>query len=371
MTSTAGSDGAPGSRPAPYPADTRAKGWRLELDYERIEQSDTWDMAGEVSMACGALLMMWYVAWKQVPCGSFPNDEDVIRAKCRVPVSRWDELRPILMRGWWLADDGRLYHDTVVERVREMLSYRQKEADRRNRNRKPPGGVLGAGGGVPDGERQDAGGTNEYETPNVPHLSRGTTHEHAQDYGGTPDTGTGTGTYISLPLVAKAQKSSTHKGARVSKNQKSGGGVDGLDVPTAADVFGARLLSAALDRAGVGGVGPADGRLVELARAQVLPDELETAARAAVKAGAEHPLPWAVARINAQRREAAAVAIAGPAGPALDPDSREAVEADGVRFGIGRWVSLDESSGKSTPWPVYKARVVKARQADVARGGAE
>lgn len=357
-------------RPAPYPADTRAKGWRLELDYERIEQSDTWDMAGEVSMACAALLMMWYVAWKQVPCGSFPNDEDVIRAKCRVPVLRWEELRPILMRGWWLADDGRLYHDTVAERVRSMLDYRQKEADRRNRNRKGPGASPGVSGGLPDGLLPDGGGTDEYETLKVPPLSRGTTQEHERDISGTPDTGTGTGTYVSPTLVAKAEKSSTHKGARVSKKSKPESGVDGLEVPTAAEVFGARLLAAALERAGVGEVGPGDGRLVELARAQVLPDELESAARAAVKAGAEHPLPWAMARIAAQRREAAAVAIAGPRGPALDPDSREAIEADGVRFGIGRWVVLDESSGRSTPWPVYKARVVKARQADVACGGA-
>lgn len=310
-------------------------------------------------MACAALLMMWYVAWKQVPCGSFPADEDVIRAKCRVPASRWDDLRPILMRGWWRADDGRLYHDTVVERVREMIAYRQKEADRRNRNRR-------AAGGVPDGLPPGDGGTSEYETPHFPELSRGTTTEHRRESDGTPDTGTGTGTSLSPPFVAEDQKSSTHRGARVSKNPKPGSGGGEVAVPTAAEVFGARLLAAAVDRAGVGPVSPDDGRLLELARAQVLPDELEAALRAAVKARAEHPLPWAVARIGAQRREAAAVAIAGAPGPTLDPDSKEAIEADGVRFGIGRWVQVD-AAGKTVPWPVYKARVVKARGAESVR----
>lgn len=114
----------------PYPADTRAKGWRFELDYEKIEQSDTWDIANEVPLAQQCLLLMWYVAWKQVPCGSMPADEATIRAKCKVPAKLWPTVQPVLMRGWWLADDGRLYHDTIVARVNEMLEYRRKTAER-------------------------------------------------------------------------------------------------------------------------------------------------------------------------------------------------------------------------------------------------
>lgn len=117
-------------KPAPYPADTRAKGWRFELDYERIEQSDTWAMAEEVPMAQHALVFMWLMAWRQEPCGSLPNDEAVIRSKCRIPMKSWASLRDVLMRGWWLADDGRLYHPTIVKRVLEMLEYRRKTADR-------------------------------------------------------------------------------------------------------------------------------------------------------------------------------------------------------------------------------------------------
>jgi len=117
-------------RPSPYPSDTRAKGWRFELDYEKIEQSDTWDIANEVPLAQHCLLLMWYVAWKQVPCGSMPADEATIRAKCKVPAKVWPTVQSVLMRGWWLADDGRLYHDTIVARVLEMLEYRRKTAER-------------------------------------------------------------------------------------------------------------------------------------------------------------------------------------------------------------------------------------------------
>lgn len=118
------------NQPAPYPPDTRAKGWRFELDYEQIEQSSTWALAAEVPMAQHALLMMWLVAWKQVPCGAFPNDESEIRAKCRIPASTWPKLRDVLMRGWALADDGLLYHPTIAARVVEMLEYRAKNAKR-------------------------------------------------------------------------------------------------------------------------------------------------------------------------------------------------------------------------------------------------
>lgn len=121
-------------RPAPYPSDTRAKGWRFELDYEKIEQSDTWSLAAEVPMAQHSLLMMWMMAWTQVPCGSLPNDTAIIRAKCKVPPKMWPALQPVLMRGWWQAEDGRLYHDTIVLRVIEMLSERNKGSYRRFRS---------------------------------------------------------------------------------------------------------------------------------------------------------------------------------------------------------------------------------------------
>lgn len=117
-------------RPPPYPADTRAKGWRFELAYEQIEQSDTWDLAAEIPLCQHILLMMWLIAWKQEPCGSLPNDEGVIRAKCKVPPKTWAACRGVLMRGWWLAVDGRLYHNTLADRVQEMLDYRRKNAER-------------------------------------------------------------------------------------------------------------------------------------------------------------------------------------------------------------------------------------------------
>jgi hypothetical protein len=164
-------------QPIPYPADTKAKGWRFELDLEQIKQSDTWDLAAEVPMAQHALLMMWTTAWQQVPCGSMPADRILVRAKLKIPPKLWEPMAEVVLRGWWLAEDGRLYHDTIVSRVRDMLSRksdeRQRKADYRARM---------------EAERlaQASGG--------VPQMSHGTDKGQQQDGHGKDDTGTGTGT---------------------------------------------------------------------------------------------------------------------------------------------------------------------------------
>lgn len=112
----------------PYPADTRAKGWRFELDYEQIEQSSTWALAGQEARPW--LLMLWLTSWRQVPCGSFPPEEPVIAAMIGASPKVWARFRAVLMRGWYVAADGRMYHATVSARVLEMLDYRKKNADR-------------------------------------------------------------------------------------------------------------------------------------------------------------------------------------------------------------------------------------------------
>lgn len=127
-------------KPIPYPADTSAKGWRFELDYERIEQSGTWSAAMAAALdglplARPLLLAMWYAAWKQVPCGSLPADEVELAGAIGLPSAVFAQYRSVLMRGWWQAEDGRLYHDTMAERVREMMGRRRSEADRKARQR--------------------------------------------------------------------------------------------------------------------------------------------------------------------------------------------------------------------------------------------
>lgn len=164
-------------KPAPYPADTKAKGWRFELDLEQIAQSDTWALAAEIPMAQHTLLMMWAVAWQQTPCGAMPADHALLRAKLRVPPKLWTPMADVVVRGWWLAADGRLYHDTITSRVLDMLGRKDSERLRKAEYR----------------ARMDSDRKTK-ASANVPRDNQRTDEGRDKDGHGKDDTGTGTGT---------------------------------------------------------------------------------------------------------------------------------------------------------------------------------
>jgi len=162
---------------APYPSDTRAKGWRFELDHERIRQSDTWALAAPEIRPW--LLMLWMTAWEQVPCGSLPDDDELIAVRIGMPLDMFLASKDRLMRGWWRADDGRLYHRVLTERVLDMLRTKDKERKRKS------------------DYRARMSGSRPKASHGSPELSHGTEQGQAPDsHGNDPgrdDTGTGTG----------------------------------------------------------------------------------------------------------------------------------------------------------------------------------
>lgn len=170
------------TRPAPYPSDTRAKGWRFELDLEQIHQSDTWALASPEERPW--LFMLWATAWQQTPCGSMPSDPKLICARLGMPPKMFAKFSDTLLRGWWRADDGRMYHDTIVNRVEEMLARkngeRQRKADWRAKKEAE--------------EKLATANLQQKNTEFVPPLSHGTDVGQTWDSHGTDDTGTGTGT---------------------------------------------------------------------------------------------------------------------------------------------------------------------------------
>lgn len=109
------------SIPALYPADTRSKGWRFELDLEQISQSDTWVLASPEIRPW--LLMLWSVSWQQVPCGSLPSDEAIIAARIGMKPAAFAKHKAILLRGWKPAEDGRLYHPAMTKRVLSAIDF--------------------------------------------------------------------------------------------------------------------------------------------------------------------------------------------------------------------------------------------------------
>lgn len=120
----------------------------------------------------------------------------------------------------------------------------------------------------------------------------------------------------------------------------------------------AEQAAKAMKTAGLVDVSASHPKLKALVSAGLTVDELAEAARVAAAVG--KGFPWALARAEGQRRDAAHVGALPDAAPAVDPDSRSAVEADGERFGLGRWQQLD-AQGQAVPWSVYAGRVKAAR----------
>ncbi len=148
-------------RAAPYPADTRAKGWRFEVDLEKVKQSDTW-LRAKSGIVRGALLLLWAEAWQQKPCGTLPNDDELVALLIDMAPVVFTKHRSVLMRGWWLASDGRLYHDTIADRVLEMLAKKEKDRARKAgwRARQSDGVTP-----PPDGVPLESRGTDKGPTP--------------------------------------------------------------------------------------------------------------------------------------------------------------------------------------------------------------
>lgn len=117
----------------PFPASTKANGFKVEFDIRRIKQSKTWLLARpEVR---NALLRLWVEVWESVPCGSLDDDDELIAARLEVTDEWMRGHRNQLLRGWYKCSDGRLYHPYINDLVLSMLGRRTMTAERQARHR--------------------------------------------------------------------------------------------------------------------------------------------------------------------------------------------------------------------------------------------
>ncbi len=142
---------------APYPPNTRCNGWRFEVDFERIKRCDTWILAKPEQRPW--LLMTWVVAFDQIPAGSLPDNHALIGAMLGMDEAWVSANASILLRGFKLHSDGRLYHPVVVERMQALLNYRDREASRKRAYREKMSrgtdtGQTRTSGGVPTQEQE-------------------------------------------------------------------------------------------------------------------------------------------------------------------------------------------------------------------------
>ena len=244
-------------------------------------------------MAQHALLFMWLAAWKQEPCGSFPNDEAVIRSKCRVPPKLWPTLRAVLMRGWWLADDGRLYHPTITARVMEMLEYRMKTAERVAKHKEAKRAER-AGNVLP---------TEQQKVKN--------------------DTGTGTGTGTDL---GNTENYPDAGGCATLAGEFEPGTIVADFTPTPAGV-----ICGALRRAGIHDTNPGHPVLLALLAAGAQEAEFTGFVKAAQDKSPRQPFVYLLGMVKGERERAAVLATQLHRGRM--PNKQEAIEQRNAAVG--------------------------------------
>jgi Protein of unknown function (DUF1376) len=75
-------------------------------------------------------LTLWVRSWEQDPTGSLPNDDKQLQQLAGLARQwhKWHRVKAMALHGWYVCDDGRLYHDTVAEVVNTTLQNRGKVA---------------------------------------------------------------------------------------------------------------------------------------------------------------------------------------------------------------------------------------------------
>jgi len=160
----------------PYPRETQAGTFPLEVDVHRLLQSDTWCLLDPTLQAWA--LKAWVVSWSQTPCGAFRDDLEIIAAKLGCDQKFLQLHRDAILRNWRRCADGRLYHPVITEKVLAFLDTREKWRNKKKQQRtsnvqgdsfENPGSVPGVS---PPSSSSSSSSSSSYK-PNSEVLGKG------------------------------------------------------------------------------------------------------------------------------------------------------------------------------------------------------
>lgn len=123
----------------PYPLvaaeiDLRGHTW-FPFHFDRLRKSQWWRRASDMARARN--VMLWGEAFKNVPAGSLPDDDDELAEAAGFGMNTDDFMRAKseIMAPWTFCSDGRWYHPTLCEFAEEAWG-RMGEKRRADRVRK-------------------------------------------------------------------------------------------------------------------------------------------------------------------------------------------------------------------------------------------
>lgn len=169
-----------------------------------------------------------------------------------------------------------------------------------------------------------------------------------------------------------AKRVAKHKGNAKANDEGNAAGVSSAlpreekrreeieDTPQPPQAGAAGAVCKAIRSKGVMDVSPSHPELLALIAKGVTVETFEAAATTCANSKPPKGIGYLLAIVKRQLSEAASIA-AGPAAAEVDPDSMQAVIAEGVANGVGAWDQIEQ-------WPVYKARVRGTKQPGLSLG---
>lgn len=119
----------------------------MPLEVARLRRSRAWLICKRRPELAFYMINLWTASWHERPAGSLEDDDDVLADAAMCSPEKWPEVRDDVLRGWFKASDGRLYHEVVAEKVLDSwhgkaVARWKKECDRirkENHQRKEKG----------------------------------------------------------------------------------------------------------------------------------------------------------------------------------------------------------------------------------------
>ena len=155
----------------PAEVDLRGHEW-FPFFPERLRKSKWWRRATDVARARN--VMLWGEAWKSVPAGSLPDDDDELAeaAGFGMDAVAFIAAKAEIMAPWTLCSDGRWYQPTVCEQALnawDRMDDRRKNARERQARRRAR---VGKGVYLPDADQARVTCDNAPVTRDMPEVTR-------------------------------------------------------------------------------------------------------------------------------------------------------------------------------------------------------